>query len=49
MNINPKAKTARVELRLTPQQKEYLQTLAANSNTTVTNYIITHLSLPLDD
>jgi len=48
MNIKPKLKTARVELRLTPAQKQRLQQLAAKANLTLTDYIIQTLQLPLD-
>lgn len=47
MNTNQKIRTSRVEIRLTDEQKAFLQDLAKSSNLTVTEYIITHLHLPL--
>ena len=45
MNIKPKLKTVRVELRLAPNQKDVLIAKALKANMTMTEYIIHQLSL----
>ena len=46
MNVKPKLKTARVELRLTPKQKEHLQNMATLHSISVSGYIIQLLQFP---
>ena len=46
MNTKPKLKTERVELRLTPKQKDALRDLALLEGTTITQLIISQLQLP---
>jgi uncharacterized protein (DUF1778 family) len=45
MNTKPLTKTERFELRLTPEQKQRLKELAAASNMTLSDYIVTKLQL----
>jgi len=47
MNVKPKLKTSRVELRLTPEQKRALQARATAAQLSMTDYIISVLQLPL--
>jgi len=47
MNVKPKLKTTRVELRLTPEQKQALQDRATSAQLSMTDYIIATLQLPL--
>lgn len=46
-NVKPLLKTTRVEVRLTPAQKEALKDYAVLHNMTVSEYIIHALQLPL--
>ncbi len=46
MNVKPKLKTERIELRLTPKQKDHLRDLALLDGVSITQLIITSLKLP---
>ena len=46
-NNNPLRKTERLDVRLTPEQKEKLKELAAKVEMSISDYIIARLHLPL--